>query len=217
MNTTTGAPIRILLVDDHTIFRSGLKRLFLDEPDVLVTGEASNSADALALLRQHRYSLMLLDINMAGRSGLELLALLRTESLRLPVLVLSMYSEQQYALVAIQAGAMGYLPKDAEPAELLHAIRRVAAGQHYLSAQAAPLVQRQLQGGDERPAHQRLSVRENQIMLMLIKGVSLTDIGVEMLISVKTVSTHRSHILDKLGLGSNAELVLYAVRQGLLR
>ena len=209
-------PIRILLVDDHTIFRSGLKRLFLDESDVLVTGEASNSSEALELLHQQAFDLMLLDINMAGRSGLELLATMRAEASRLPALVLSMYPEQQYALVAIQAGAMGYLPKDAQPAELMRAIRRVAAGQQYLSAVAAPLVQRQLQGLDERPSHRRLSVREHQIMLMLIKGTSLTDIGVEMLISVKTVSTHRGHILDKLGLGSNAELVLYAVKQGLL-
>lgn len=210
-------PIRILLVDDHTIFRSGLKRLFLDEPDVLVTGEARNSSEALALARSHGYELMLLDINMEGRSGLELLGSLRATSPRLPVLVLSMYPEQQYALVAIQAGAMGYLAKDAEPAELLRAIRRVAGGGQYLSAQAAPLVQRQLQGMDGRPAHQRLSVREHQIMMMMIKGMSLTEIGAEMLISVKTVSTHRGHLLEKLGLASNAELVLYAVRQGILR
>jgi DNA-binding NarL/FixJ family response regulator len=210
------APVRILLVDDHTIFRSGLKRLFGDQADVQVTGEASDSAEALDLLRQHRYDMMLLDINMAGRSGLELLATLRTDGLRLPVLVLSMYPEQQYALVAIQAGAMGYLPKDAEPEELLHAIRRVAAGKQYLSAQAAPLVRRQLRGLDDRPPHQRLSTREHQIMQMMIKGTSLTDIGIEMLISVKTVSTHRTHILNKLGLDNNAALVLYAVRQGLL-
>lgn len=208
--------IRILLVDDHRIFRSGLKRLFLDEPDVQVTGEAGNAADALGLLRQQRYELMLLDINMEGPSGLELLGRLRQLKLRPPVLVLSMYPEQQYALIAIRAGAMGYLAKDADPTELMNAIRRVAAGGRYLSAQAAGLVQRQLEGQDERPPHQRLSLREHQIMQMMIKGMSLTDIGVEMLISVKTVSTHRGHLLEKLGLSSNAELVLYAVRQGLL-
>ena len=208
--------IRILLVDDHTIFRSGLKRLFLDEPDVQVTGEAGNAADALGLLRQQRYELMLLDINMEGPSGLELLGRLRHLKLRPPVLVLSMYPEQQYALVAIRAGAMGYLAKDAEPTELMNAIRRVASGGRYLSAEAAGLVQRQMEGQDERLPHQRLSLREHQIMQMMIKGMSLTDIGVEMLISVKTVSTHRGHLLEKLGLSSNAELVLYAVRQGLL-
>ncbi|GCL65000.1 response regulator [Pseudaquabacterium pictum] len=208
--------IRLLLVDDHTIFRSGLKRLFQDEPDIAITGEAANAGDALGLLRRQAFDLVLLDISLAGRSGLELLASLRADGLGTPVLVLSMYPEQQYALPAIQAGAMGYLPKDAEPDELLRAIRRVAGGAQYLSAQAAALVRQVLQGDDQRLPHERLSVREHQIMQMLVKGMSLTDIGLEMMISVKTVSTHRGHILDKLGVGSNAELVLYAVRQGLV-
>lgn len=208
--------IRLLLVDDHTIFRSGLKRLFQDEPDIAITGEAANAGGALGLLRRQAFDLVLLDISLAGRSGLELLASLRADGLGTPVLVLSMYPEQQYALPAIQAGAMGYLPKDAEPDELLRAIRRVAGGAQYLSAQAAALVRQVLQGDDQRLPHERLSVREHQIMQMLVKGMSLTDIGLEMMISVKTVSTHRGHILDKLGVGSNAELVLYAVRQGLV-
>lgn len=208
--------IRLLLVDDHTIFRSGLKRLFQDEPDITITGEAGNAGDALALMRRQVHDLVLLDISLAGRSGLELLASLRADGLGTPVLVLSMYPEQQYALPAIQAGAMGYLPKDAEPDELLRAIRRVAGGAQYLSAQAAALVRQVLLGDDQRLPHERLSVREHQIMQMLVKGMSLTDIGLEMMISVKTVSTHRGHILEKLGVGSNAELVLYAVRQGLV-
>jgi len=208
--------IDVLLVDDHTIFRSGLKRLFLDEPDLRAADEARNGTEAMEKIRQRRFDLVLLDINMEGRSGLEVLAGIRTELPRLPVLMLSMYPEQQYALLAIQSGANGYIAKDAEPAELLRAIRRVAGGGQYLSPQAAPGVQMQLDGRDERPAHQRLTVREHQIMLMIVKGKSLTEIGEEMLISVKTVSTHRSHLLAKLGVSSNAELVLYAVRQGLI-
>jgi DNA-binding NarL/FixJ family response regulator len=208
--------IDVLLVDDHTIFRSGLKRLFLDEPDLRVADEARNGNEALDKVRGRRFDIVVLDINMEGRSGLEVLAAMRAELPRLPVLMLSMYPEQQYALVAIQAGANGYIAKDAEPDELLRAIRRVAAGGQYLSPQAAPGVQMQLTGRDDRPAHQRLTVREHQIMLMIVKGKSLTEIGEEMLISVKTVSTHRTNILAKLGLGSNAELVLYAVRQGLI-
>ena len=208
--------IDVLLVDDHTIFRSGLKRLFLDEPDLHAADEARNGTEAMEKIRQRRFDLVLLDINMEGRSGLEVLAGIRTELPRLPVLMLSMYPEQQYALLAIQSGANGYIAKDAEPAELLRAIRRVAGGGQYLSPQAAPGVQMQLDGRDERPAHQRLTVREHQIMLMIVKGKSLTEIGEEMLISVKTVSTHRSHLLAKLGVSSNAELVLYAVRQGLI-
>ena len=215
MNTSHG-PVRVLLVDDHHIFRSGLLRLLHDEADIRVCGEAGDARQALDLLRTQTFDLMLLDINLGGRSGLDLLALLRAEGLRLPVLVLSMYPEQQYALAAIQAGAMGYLSKDARADELMTALRRVAGGQRYLSAAAAPLVQRQLEGHHDGPPHHKLSAREHQIMQMLVRGVSLTEIGSEMLISVKTVSTHRSHILDKLGLTSNAELVLYAVKQGLL-
>ncbi|HXD06087.1 MAG TPA: response regulator transcription factor [Burkholderiaceae bacterium] len=208
--------INLLITDDHTIFRSGIRRLLLDEPDIRVAGEASNGAEALALIKTHRYDLVLLDINMDGRSGLEVLESIRNRSSTLPVLMLSMYPEAQYALVSIQSGANGYVTKDAEPAELVSAIRSVAGGGQYLSARAAPLVQQQLQGRDARPLHQRLSTREHQVMLMLLKGMSLTEIGDEMMISVKTVSTHRTHILEKLGITSTAELVLYAVRQGLI-
>jgi len=208
--------IRVLVVDDHTIFRSGLRRLLLDEPDILVTGEARDSAEALAALQRDSFDVVLLDINLDGRSGFDVLASMRRLSTTLTVLMLSMYPEEQYALVALQAGANGYVAKDAEPAELLAAIRLVAKGGKYLSAGAAPHVQDQLRGLDDRPPHQRLTIREHQIMLMLLKGMSPADIGVEMMISVKTVSTHRTHILEKLGLSSTAELVLYAVRQGIL-
>jgi DNA-binding NarL/FixJ family response regulator len=208
--------VDLLVVDDHTIFRSGLTRLLLDEPDLRVVGEARNGAEAMEQIRLRRFSLVLLDINMDGRNGLDVLGSIRGWSASLPVLMLSMYPEEQYALVAVQGGANGYIAKDAEPAELVAAIRRVAAGGRYLSARAAQLVSDQLQGRDARPPHQRLTVREHQIMLMMLKGMSLTDIGTEMLISVKTVSTHRTHILEKLGVSSTAELVLYAVRQGLI-
>ncbi len=209
--------IDVLMVDDHTIFRSGLQRLLLDEADIRVTGEAGNASEALALLRGGRYDLVLLDINMEGRNGLDLLASLRGLQPTLPVLMLSMYAEEQYALLAIQSGANGYIAKDADPAELVQAIRRGAAGGQYLRARAAPLVRERLAGRDERPAHQRLTVREHQIMMMMLKGTSLTEIGEEMLISVKTVSTHRTHILQKLGVASTAELVLYAVRHHLIQ
>ncbi|MCM5678289.1 response regulator transcription factor [Schlegelella sp. S2-27] len=208
--------IDVLLVDDHTIFRSGVQRLLLDESDIRVTSEASNGVEALDQIRHRRFDVVLLDINMEGRNGLDVLASIRHAQPGLPVLMLSMYPEEQYALVAVQGGAAGYVAKDAEAAELALAIRKVAAGGQYLSARAAPLVRDQLQGKDERPAHQRLTVREHQIMLMMLKGMSLTEIGEEMLISVKTVSTHRTNIFEKLGVASTAELVLYAVRQGMI-
>ena len=208
--------IRAFVVDDHTIFRSGLKRLLLDEADVRITGEARSGPEALEGLRNGSFDVVLLDINLEGRSGLEVLATIRRDFPALPVLMLSMYPEEQYALVAVRAGASGYLAKDAEPAELLAAIRTVARGGSYLSGRIAPHVQDQLKGVDDRPPHQRLTVREHQIMLMLLKGVSPTDIGEEMMISVKTVSAHRTHILEKLGVSGTAELVLYAVRQGII-
>jgi DNA-binding NarL/FixJ family response regulator len=208
--------IDVLVVDDHTIFRSGLQRLLLDEADMRVAGEAANGAEALEQIRRRNFGVVLLDINMEGRNGLDVLASIRSLSSTLPVLMLSMYPEEQYALVAVQGGANGYVAKDAEPAELIVAIRRVAAGGQYLSARAAPQVLDRLQGRDERPPHQRLTVREHQIMLMMLKGMPLTEIGEEMLISVKTVSTHRTHVLEKLGVNSTAELVLYAVRQGII-
>ncbi len=208
--------IKVLVVDDHTIFRSGVQRLLLDEPDLRVTAEARNGAEALEEIRRRACDVVLLDINMEGRSGLDVLASMRAMDHCPPVLVLSMYPEEQYALVAVQAGASGYVAKDSEPAELIRAIRLVAGGGNYLSARAAPLIREQLRGNDERPAHQRLSVREHQIMLMLLKGMSVTEIGEEMLISVKTVSTHRTNLLEKLGVAGTAELVLYAVRQGII-
>ena len=208
--------IRAFVVDDHTIFRSGLKRLLLDEPDIRVTGEARSGAEAIDALRGGSFDLVLLDINLDGRSGLEVLATMRRAFPAVPVLMLSMYPEEQYALVAMRAGANGYLPKDAEPAELTTAIRAVAGGGTYLSMKIAPHIQHQLKGLDDRPPHQRLTVREHQIMLMLLKGTSPSDIGEEMMISVKTVSAHRAHILEKLGVSGTAELVLYAVRQGIV-
>jgi DNA-binding NarL/FixJ family response regulator len=208
--------IRVLVVDDHTIFRSGVRRLLLDEPDLRVTAEARNGAEALDAVRGHGCDVVLLDINMEGRSGLDVLASLRALPQCPPVIVLSMYPEEQYALVAVQAGASGYVAKDAEPQELIRAIHLVAGGGHYLSARAAPLVRDRLRGLDERPPHQRLTVREHQIMLMIVKGMSVTDIGEEMMISVKTVSTHRTNLLEKLGVAGTAELVLYAVRHGLV-
>jgi len=208
--------IRALVVDDHTIFRSGLKRLLLDESDIRVTGEARSGAEAVEALRREPFDLVLLDINLEGRSGLEVLTTIRRDFPATPVLMLSMYPEEQYALVALRAGASGYVAKDAEPAELIAALRAVARGGTHLSMRIAPHVQDQLKGLDDRPPHQRLTVREHQIMLMLLKGLAPADIGEEMMISVKTVSAHRTHILEKLGVSSTAELVLYAVRQGII-
>ena len=204
--------IRVLIVDDHTIFRSGLKRLFSDEDDICVVDEASNSTEALDKIRKHELDLVLMDVSLAGRSGLEALESLRAEYPQLPVLMLSMYSEEQYAVVAMKAGANGYLSKDTDPAELIGAIRKIAAGGRYLTDHGTELLMMQFSGKDERPSHQKLSSREFEIMKMIANGISLTDIGTRLNISVKTVSTYRTRILEKIGVKSNAELAKFALR-----
>lgn len=205
--------IKILVVDDHTIFRSGLRKLLSDEPDMRVDDEARGVGEMLAKLRRATFDVVLLDVSMVGRSGLEAMPSVRAEFPKLPVLLLSMYPAEQYAVVALRAGASGYLTKDAESEELILAIREVASGRRYLSSTAAQRLLLQTVGGsDDQPPHHRLSAREHQIMLMIVQGISLTEIGKQMFISVKTVSSTRTRILQKIGVDSNAELVLYAVR-----
>lgn len=208
--------IEVLLVDDHAIFRSGLTRLLGDEADLRVVGEASNGNEALAFVRSRPCSVILLDINMSGRNGLDILASIHAERPSQPVLMLSMYPENQYAVVALRAGAAGYVAKDAEPEELLDAIRKVARGGRHLSSRVAGDVCLQLGNAAARVPHETLSVRERQIMSLIVKGLALTEIGAQLCLSVKTVSTYRTRILAKLSLGSNAELVRYALRHHLL-
>jgi DNA-binding NarL/FixJ family response regulator len=209
--------IDILVVDDHTIFRSGLKRLLSDETDMRVADEARNGAEILAKLRQpQRFDVVLLDVNMEGRSGLESLDSVRADFPKLPVLVLSMFPEEQYALAAIRAGANGYVSKDINAPELVKAIRQVAAGGRYLTANGAQKVLMHLGQGDNPMPHQKLTTREYQIMLMMIEGTSLTEIGEKIFISVKTVSTYRSRILSKLGISNNAELIRYALQHRII-
>lgn len=204
--------IELLLVDDHTIFRAGLARLISDEPDMRVSGEAADGTTALAMILARRYDVVLMDINMGARNGLETLAAIRVERPRLPVIMLSMYVEAQYARLALRSRANAYLSKDAGPDELLRAIRHVAQGGVYVGMGLAPLLQADAPAG----AHQALSPREMQVMMLIARGVPLTEIGVRMCVSVKTVGSHRSRILHKLGVASNAELVQYAMRHGLV-
>ena len=209
--------IDLLVVDDHTIFRAGLRRLLSDETDMRVTGEASSGNEALEMIRNGHFDVIILDINMAGRSGLDTLAAIRAEQPRLPVMMLSMYLEPQYAVMALRARANAYLTKDTGPEELTTAIRRIAGGGHYVSqGSAAGVLMRMAQDDKHAALHESLSQRERHIMMKIVKGDSLTDIGVQMSLSVKTVSTYRSRLLQKLGISSNAELVQYAMRNGLV-
>ncbi len=206
--------IELLVVDDHTIFRAGITRLMSDEPDIRVTGEASDGASALAMVRAHHYDVVLMDINMGARNGLETLAAIRAERPRLPVIMLTMYAEAQYARLALRSRANAYLQKDVSPDELLRAVRQVSRGGLYVTPAFVAAASADRQTGTA--THENLSPREMQVMLKIARGVPLTEIGVQMCVSVKTVGSHRSRILEKLGVSSNAELIQYAVRHGLV-
>lgn len=203
--------IDLLVVDDHTIFRAGMARLMADEADVRVVAEAADGASAIALIRTLTVHVVLLDINMAGRNGLDTLAAIRAEWPRLPVIMLSMYVEPQYARLALKGRANAYLSKDVSPDELLRAIRHVAGGGIWVT----PGFGAPEPAGTGAP-HDRLTPREHEVMLKIAQGISLTDIGQQLCLSVKTIGTHRSRVLEKLGVASNAEIVQYAMRQGLL-
>ncbi|HJV68777.1 response regulator transcription factor [Ideonella sp.] len=204
--------LRLLVVDDHTIFRAGITRLMLDEPDICVTGEAADGAAALALMRSHQYDVVLMDINMGARSGLDTLAALRAEFPRLPVIMLSMYVEPQYARRAHKARANAYLSKDVGTDELMRAIRHVAAGGIWVTPAFGAAPDSTAPGAP----HGALTPREMQVMLQIAQGISLTEIGTRLCLSVKTVGSHRSRVLDKLGLASDAEVVQYAMRHRLI-
>ena len=203
--------IRVLLADDHSIVRDGLKRILASTPDLEVAGEAANGDQALALVKAHDFDVVMLDMSMPGLSGIDLIKRLKIEKPRLRILVLSMHGESQYAARALKAGAAGYLNKDAAADALLGALRKVAGGGvHIGDAAAAALLNK-----TESP-HETLSDREFEVMRFLVDGLGPTEIAERLHLSVKTVSTHKTRILDKLGLGSTAELVRYVMEHKLL-
>lgn len=207
--------IEILMVDDHAIFRSGMRRLLSDEPDMRIVAEAANGQEALDCLRRRSFGVVLLDVNMSGRSGLDTLRRIRLEWPAQAVILLSMYPEAQYAPIALQLGARGYLSKDRDATELLAAIRIAAGGGYYLPPGMAQGSLLQAAAGEAAPAWKRLTEREWHVLRLIVKGVSLTGIGEELCLSVKTVSTYRGRVLTKLGLHSNADLVRYCLEHGL--
>jgi len=204
--------IEILMVDDHAIFRSGLRRLLADEVDMRIVAEAGNGQEAIDILRRRAFDLVLLDVNMGGRSGLDTMRRIRAEWPCLPVIMLSMYPEEQYAPMAFELGANGYLSKDRDAEQLVAAIRSVATGGCYLP----PGMRRSaLRTGGDAPLYQRLTEREWEILRLIVQGVSLTEIGDRLCLSVKTISTYRTRLLVKLNLASNAELVRYCMEKGI--
>jgi len=204
--------IRVLIADDHSIVRDGLKRILAATADLQVTGEAASGDAALALVKANDYDVVMLDMSMPGLSGLDLIKRLKVEKPKLRILVLSMHGEQQYAARALKAGAAGYLNKDSASDQLLGALRKIAGGgMHIGEAAAAGLLQ-----ASGKPAHQALSDREFEVMRLLVEGLGPTEIAERLHLSVKTVSTHKTRILEKLGLGSTAELVRYALEHRLV-
>jgi DNA-binding NarL/FixJ family response regulator len=204
--------IRVLLADDHAIVRDGLRRILVADTGFEVAGEAANGDEALALVRANDYDVAVLDMSMPGLSGIDLVKRLKLEKPKLRLLVLSMHGEQQYAVRALKAGASGYLTKDSAAAQLLGALRKVAGGGvHVSDAAAARLV-----AGAGGAPHEALSDREFEVLRLLAQGLSPTEIGERLHLSVKTVSTHKTRVLEKLGLGGTAELVRYALEQKLL-
>ena len=206
--------IRVLLADDHQIVRDGLRRILGAHPEFEVAGEAASGDDALALVRAHDFDLAVLDMSMPGLSGLDLVKRLKAEKPRLKILVLSMHGEQQYAARALKAGASGYLGKDSAAEQLVGALRKIAAGGvHVSEAAAAGLIHA---GAGDGPPHGRLSDREFEVFRLLAGGASPTEIARRLHVSVKTVSTHKTRVLEKLGLSGTAELVRYALEHKLL-
>jgi DNA-binding NarL/FixJ family response regulator len=208
--------IRILVVDDHTIVRQGLKQILGEEKDMNVVEEASNGQEALQKIGKNEYDCVLLDISMPGRSGLEVLKDIKALRPKLPVLILSMHSEELYAIRALRAGASGYLTKASASEELIGAIRKVSAGRKYVSTSLAEKLAFELDADASKPPHETLSDREYQVMIMLASGKTVKEIADEVCLSVKTISTYRTRIMEKMNLKKNAELTLYAIQHHLI-
>ena len=208
--------IKVLIVDDHAIVRQGLKRILAETPDMTVAGEAENGVEALKKTREGEWDVILLDVSMPGKNGVDTLKQIMGENRGGKVLILSMYPEDQYAVRLLKAGAAGYMTKETAPWELVEAIRKVAQGRKYISPALAELLLLELDIDAEKQPHERLSDREYQVFRMLGSGRTASEIASLMSLSVKTISTHRAHILEKMKLKNNAELTLYAIQNGLL-
>jgi DNA-binding NarL/FixJ family response regulator len=207
--------IRVVIADDHRILREGLKQLLQSAPDLAVVGEAGDGHEALAQVRGTDFDVLLLDMSMPGKSGMELIRQVKAERPKVRVLVLSMHEEHQYAVRSIRAGASGYLTKESAALELVAAIRKVAGGGAYISAEVAEQLALASMPRAEGPPHTLLSDREYQVFRRLVAGAAVTQIAGDLNLSVKTVSTHKARLMEKLGVGNQAELIHYALKHRL--
>jgi len=208
--------IKILIADDHPIVRQGLRQILSDISDMEIAGEAVNAQETLDQVRVGGWDVLVLDITMPDRSGFDILKELKHEQPDLPVLVLSIHGEEQFAVRVLKAGASGYLTKENAPAELIKAIRKVVDGGKYISPSLAETLAFNLEETSGRPRHEALSNREFQVMQMMASGKTLTEIAEELSLSAKTVSTYRTRLLEKMDLTTNAEIIRYAIENGLI-
>src|SRR3989440_10900649 len=208
--------IRILIVDDHEVVRDGIKKIFDERPGTGAFGEASTIQESLKLAREQDWDVVVLDISLGGRNGLELLKELRQTRPRLPVLILSMHSEEQYARRAFKAGASGYITKDSPRTELVKAVNKVIEGGRYISPALAERLVVDLERGTDRPPHERLSDREFEVMSLIASGKTVGEIADLLSLSDRTISTYRARILEKMGMKTNAELTHYAIQSKLV-
>jgi DNA-binding NarL/FixJ family response regulator len=213
---TTTKSIKVLIADDHAIVREGLKQILADTKDITVAGSAENGHDLIDLARKKDFDVLLLDISMPDKSGIDVLKQIKKEYPKVAVLMLSMHREDQYAIRSLKAGAAGYLNKQSAPAELVNAIRQVASGRKYISPTLAQELANSISEDREAPLHETLSDREYQTLTMIASGKTVSDIAEELALSVKTISMYRARLLQKMKLRHNAELTHYAIKNHLV-
>jgi DNA-binding NarL/FixJ family response regulator len=208
--------IKILIADDHPMFREGLKHILAEYPDLVVTDEANNGQEVLDKIWKNNYDMVLLDITMPGMTGLEALKQLKNDKPKLPVLILSMHPEEQYAIRVLRAGASGYLTKESAPDELITAIRKISQGRKYITPSLAERLASEFEADSEKPLHDILSDREYQVLRMIAAGKTVKHIAKELSLSIKTVSTYRTRIMEKMKMKTNAEVMHYVIKHQLL-
>ncbi len=208
--------VKVGIVDDHAIVRAGLKQFLSEMVDLRIVGEASSGREAIDLVRTTEMDVIIMDLSMPGQSGIDALAMIRAKAPDVGILILSGYPEEQYAVNLIRQGASGYLNKECEPMEIVNAIRTIALGRRYISPSVAELIAQQLNRKEGSAAHDLLSEREFQVFLKLAKGETAGDIANALSLSVKTVSTYRTRLMEKMGLASNSDLTYYALKNKLI-
>jgi two-component system, NarL family, invasion response regulator UvrY len=208
--------ITVLIVDDHAVVRRGLVQILSETDDVTVGGEAGAASEVMPLVRSREWSVVLLDLNIGTANGLDVLAQIRRERPRLPVIILTVFSEEQYALRALKTGASGFITKQAAPEQLIAAVRHVAKGGRWISPQLAERLATHVAGGHAGAPHEALSNRELEVLTLIGSGLTVSQIAARLHLSVKTISTHRTRLLAKMGMKTNAELTHYAVTAGLV-